>query len=94
MFLEFHIINTPFGWIMDLLYRLTTDYGLTLILFAIFVKPVMLPISAKSKRSMMKMSRITPLVQKLQDKYNLVITSIARFTVDYCTFFRHNRLLR
>ena len=24
MFLEFHIINTPFGWVMDLLYRLTT----------------------------------------------------------------------
>ena len=69
MFLEFHIINTPFGWIMDLLYRLTADYGLTLILFAIFVKLVMLPISAKSKRSMMKMSRVTPLVQKLQDKY-------------------------
>ena len=69
MFLEFHIINTPFGWIMDLLYRLTTDYGLTLILFAIFVKLVMLPISAKGKRSMMKMSRITPELQKLQDKY-------------------------
>ena len=69
MFLEFHIINTPFGWIMDLLYRLTTDYGLTLILFAIIVKLVMMPISAKGKRSMMKMSRITPEIQKLQDKY-------------------------
>ena len=69
MFLEFHIINTPFGWIMDLLYRLTTDYGLTLILFAIIVKLVMMPISAKGKRSMMKMSRITPELQKLQDKY-------------------------
>ena len=69
MFLEFHIINTPFGWVMDLLYRLTTDYGLTLILFAIIVKLVMMPLSAKAKRSTMKMSRITPLVQKLQDKY-------------------------
>ena len=69
MFLEFHIINTPFGWVMDLLYRLTTDYGLTLILFAIIVKLVMMPLSAKAKRSTMKMSRISPLVQKLQDKY-------------------------
>ena len=69
MFLEFHIINTPFGWIMDLLYRLTTDYGLTLILFAIIVKLVMMPLSAKAKRSTMKMSRITPEIQKLQDKY-------------------------
>ena len=63
------IIRVPFGYIMDFLYQITNSYGLSLILFAVLVQLVMLPISAKSKKSMMKMSRIQPRVQALQKKY-------------------------
>lgn len=63
------VIRVPFGYLMDILYRLTGNYGVTMILFAIIVKLVMLPIAAKSKRSSMKMSRISPQVKKIQEKY-------------------------
>lgn len=63
------VIRVPFGYLMDILYRFTGNYGVTMILFAIIVKLVMLPIAAKSKRSSMKMSRISPQVKKIQEKY-------------------------
>ncbi len=63
------IITIPFGFLLDWLYQLTTNYGVALILFAIVVQMVMLPISAKSKKSMMKMSRLTPRIQAIKDKY-------------------------
>ena len=72
MFLAFNIsdiIRIPFGYILDYMYRFTNSYGMSLILFALLVQLVMLPITSKSKKSMMKMSRIQPRVQALQKKY-------------------------
>ena len=72
MFLAFKlsdIITIPFGYLLDILYRLTTNYGFALILFAVLVQLVLLPITAKSKKSMMKMSRLTPRLQEIQRKY-------------------------
>ena len=63
------IITVPFGYVLDWLYQFTTNYGVALILFAIIVQAVMLPITAKSKKSMMKMSRLQPRIQELQRKY-------------------------
>ncbi len=72
MFLAFQlsdIITVPFGYLLSLLYQLTNNYGLAMILFAILVKVIMIPISAKSKKSMMKMSRLQPRIQEIQKKY-------------------------
>ena len=72
MFLAFQIrdiIAIPFGYLLDILYQLTTNYGVALILFAVLVKVILLPLTAKGKKSMMKMSRISPRVQELQKKY-------------------------
>ena len=63
------LIKIPFGYLLDWLYQFTTNYGLSLILFAIIIKLVLLPASIKSKKSSMKMSRISPRVQALQEKY-------------------------
>ena len=63
------IIRIPFGWLLALLYDLTNNYGVALIIFAVALKVIMLPLTAKSKKSMMKMSRLTPKVQALQRKY-------------------------
>ena len=62
-------IAVPFGYLLDFLYQFTTNYGVALIIFAVIVRLVLLPISAKSKKSMMKMSRIQPRIQELQKKY-------------------------
>jgi len=63
------IIQVPFGYLMSVLYQFTTNYGVALILFAIIVKVVLLPITAKGKKSTMKMSRMTPKLQAIQKKY-------------------------
>ena len=72
MLLSFHIadvIQVPFGYLMELLYRGTGNYGMALILFAVIVQLVLLPITAKSKKSMMKMSRLAPRMQDIQRRY-------------------------
>ena len=72
MFLAFslsEIIKVPFGYLMDWLYQFTNNYGLALILFAVLVKVILFPVQAKSKKSMMKMSRLTPKMQAIQAKY-------------------------
>ena len=72
MLLAFHIadiIQIPFGYLMEFLYRITGNYGVALILFSVLVQLVLLPVTAKSKRSMMKMSRLTPKMQDIQRRY-------------------------
>ena len=64
-----NIITVPFGWLLGILYQFTANYGVAMILFTIFVKLILAPITAKSKKSTMKMSRITPLVQDIQKRY-------------------------
>ncbi len=63
------IVQVPFGYLMDFLYQFTHSYGWALILFSILVKVILLPTTIKSKRSMMKMSRLTPQLQYIQKKY-------------------------
>ena len=63
------IIQVPFGYLLDWLYQLTKGYGWALILFSIIVKLVLMPTTVKSKRSSMKMSRLTPKLQYIQKKY-------------------------
>ena len=63
------IIRIPFGYLMDWLYQFAGNYGVALILFSLIVKLVLLPLNAKSKKSMMKMSRIAPLAKALEARY-------------------------
>ena len=63
------IIQVPFGYLLSWLYQLTTNYGAALIIFAIILKLILFPASAKAKKSTMKMSRLTPRVQAIQKKY-------------------------
>ena len=72
MFLAFQladIIRVPFGWLLGVLYDLTSNYGAAIIIFALIVNAVLTPINAKSKKSMMKMSRLQPRIQEIQKKY-------------------------
>lgn len=62
-------IRIPFGYLLDFLYQFTSNYGVSLLLFSLFVKLILLPFSAKSKKSMMQMSRMAPLTQAIQQKY-------------------------
>ena len=63
------IVTVPFGWLLSFLYEFTSNYGVAMILFAVLVKLILAPITAKSKKSTMKMSRISPRVQEIQKKF-------------------------
>ena len=63
------IITVPFGYLLDWLYQFTANYGVALIIFSFFVQLVLVPINAKSKKSMMKMSRLQPKIQEIKNKY-------------------------
>ena len=65
----FDYVKLPFSYLLSWLYDLTGNFGVALILFALFVKILLLPASAKSKKGMMKMSRLTPQVKALEQKY-------------------------
>jgi len=72
MFLAFklsNLITVPFGWLLGQLYNLFGNYGVAMIVFGVLVQLIMLPIKAKTKKSMMKMSRVQPLVQDIQKRY-------------------------
>ena len=72
MFLAFQLsdlVTVPFGWLLGKLYELTSNYGVAMIIFAVIVQTILLPMRAKSKKSMMKMSRLQPRIQELQRKY-------------------------
>ena len=63
------IVQVPFGMLLAFLYNLTANYGWALIIFAIVVKLVLLPATAKGKKSTMKMSRLTPRLEEIKKKY-------------------------
>ena len=62
-------IAKPFGWLLLLLYNFVKNYGLAVILFALIVKLILLPFGMKSKKSMMRTSRVTPKLKELEKKY-------------------------
>ena len=65
----FDYIKLPFAYVLEWLTTTTGSYAIALFLFALIVKIVLFPASAKSKKSMMKMSRVTPKVKALEAKY-------------------------
>ena len=62
-------IQVGFGYVLGWLYELTRNYGVALILFTVVLKLVLLYPTMRSKRSTMKMSRLTPQIQFIQKKY-------------------------
>lgn len=62
-------IAKPFGKLMLWFYNWTGNYGVAVILFALVVKLILLPFQLKSKKSMMRTSRMTPRLKELEKKY-------------------------
>ncbi len=78
-----YLIMIPFGWILLQFYKVVGNYGITLILFSAFIKIILLPLSIKSKKSMMKISRLSPRLKALEaecgddkQKYQLAMTKL------------------
>ena len=59
-------IQIPFGYVLEFFYNFFNNYGIALILFSLAVKLLLLPMSAKSKKSMMKTSRLQPKIRQIE----------------------------
>ena len=62
-------ITAPFAWLLKALYELTGSYGWAVILFGVVVNLILLPFMAKSKKSMMRTSRLQPRIAELQRRH-------------------------
>lgn len=62
-------IKAPFRYLLQYLSDWTGNFGWALIIFAVLVKVVLFPATAKSKKSSMKMSRLSPRLKEIQKKY-------------------------
>lgn len=63
------LIVRPFGLLLQWLYSIVQNYGIAVILFALLVKLVCIPLTIKSKKSMLAMSAMNAELQQLQKKY-------------------------
>lgn len=63
------LIVQPMGFIIEFIYNFIPNYGVALILFTILIKLILLPLSLKSQRSMVKQQKLMPQMQELQKKY-------------------------
>ena len=63
------LITRPLGFIIRMIYDLVQNYGLSIILFTIVVKLILMPLQAKSQKAMKKQQKIQPIVAELQKKY-------------------------
>lgn len=62
-------ITKPFAWLMVKFYELTGNYGVSIMLFALLVNLILTPFMAKSKKSMMRSTRLQPEMLELQKRH-------------------------
>ncbi len=62
-------IMRALGWVLRMMYAITDNYGLAIILFTIVIKLILTPLTVKQQRSMLKTQKIQPLLMEIQKKY-------------------------
>lgn len=65
----FKFFATFFGYALNFIYEIVNNYGIAIIIFSIFLKLIMLPISIKQQKTMKKTAKIQEKVKEIQDKY-------------------------
>lgn len=63
------ILGVPLGWVMKFIYGFIQNYGLSIIVFTILVKLLMLPMAVKQQKSQAKMAVVQPQMLELQKRY-------------------------
>lgn len=62
-------LNSLLLTIIRTMYGVINDYALTIIVFTILIKLLIMPLNLRSRRSMLRMTAIQPKLQALQEKY-------------------------
>lgn len=64
-----YILGVPLGWIMKFIYGFIQNYGLSIVVFTVLVKLILLPFAVKQQKSSAKMAVVQPQMLELQKKY-------------------------
>ena len=63
------IFGYPLGWVMWFCYKIIPVYGVALIVFTILIRLLLVPVSIKQQKSMVKMQMFQPRMLEIQKKY-------------------------
>lgn len=65
----FDIIAKPLIWALNMMNKVTHNYGIDIIILTILIKIIFYPLTVKSSTSMKKMQKLQPMIMKLKEKY-------------------------
>ncbi|MDD2572933.1 MAG: YidC/Oxa1 family membrane protein insertase [Bacillota bacterium] len=65
----FNAIAVPLGKLLFYIYSLVNSYGLSIVIFTILVKLILMPLTIKQTKSMKQMQELNPKIKALQKKY-------------------------
>ena len=65
----FNLIANIFGYLLNFIYSLFNNYGLSIIIFSILVKLILLPLTIKQQKTMEKTTKLQEEMKSLQFKY-------------------------
>jgi YidC/Oxa1 family membrane protein insertase len=65
----FDIIAKPLIWALNMMNKVTNNYGIDIIILTILIKIIFYPLTVKSSTSMKKMQKLQPKIMKLKEKY-------------------------
>ena len=65
----FGLLTQGLGFIIRTIYNLVQNYGLSILLFTVIVKIILMPLQVKSQKAMKKQQKIQPIVAEIQKKY-------------------------
>ncbi len=65
----FKFFASIFGSLLNFIYKFIGNYGLSIIIFSVIVKLLLLPMTIKQQKSMKKASEMQDEMKKIQDKY-------------------------
>lgn len=63
------IINVPLGWLIKLCYDIIPNYAVSLIIFALMIKILLLPLSLKQHKNSLKQASLRPREAAIVKKY-------------------------
>ena len=67
------LINTlfgvPLGWLFYFCYQLLQNYGLSIFLFTLFTKVILMPLSLASQSNSIKMVKLQPMLEDIRERY-------------------------
>ena len=76
------LIASLFGYLLNFIYGLVNNYGLAIILFTIAVQIILLPLSIKQQKTLIKNNKIQEKLKDLKEKYKNDQVRLGQETMD------------